>query len=149
MVAYIPHWRGEADVVAGKVCRQQACVCLFLRVMAALATQAPIWKDHEQEDDFAPNPHTACLGIDYILSSLALLCVLYTSPKLKDQMLPLGEVLNSNDVGVVPTSTNYYKEQVMRHQSSEIVSNMCPKCQTMGTPSSHLPSLTFSGDITG
>ena len=145
MMAYIPRWRGEADIVAGKVCRQQACVCLFFRVMAA--TQAPIWKDHEQEDDFAPNPHTACLEIDYIFS-LALLCVLYTSPKLNDQMLPLGEVLNSNDVGVMITSTNYYKEQVMRHQSSEIVSNMCPKCRTMGTPSSHLPTLTFSGDIT-
>ena len=90
-------------VVAGKVChgQQQACVYFFLRVMAS--TQAPIWKDHEQEDDFAPNPHTACLEIDYILSSLALLCVLYTSPKLKDQMLPLGEVLNSNNVGVMTT----------------------------------------------
>ena len=81
------------DVVAGRgrCCMHSrwACVCLFLRVMPS--TQAPIWKDHEQEDDFAANPHTACLEIDYILSSLALLCVLYTSPKLNDQILPLGE----------------------------------------------------------
>ena len=37
----------------------------------------------------------------------------------------------------------------MRHQSSEIVSNMCLKFQTTGTPVSHLPTLTFFGDITG
>jgi len=84
-MAYIPRWRGEADIIpAGKVCGREtsvACVCLFLKVMAA--TRAPIWKDHEhnhEQDDFAPRPHTSCLEFDYISSSLALLDIVDTFP---------------------------------------------------------------------
>jgi hypothetical protein len=92
-------WRREADVVSS--CWQGGTgLCLFVFE----ATQALIWKDHEQDheqDDFALNPHTTCPEIDYILSSLALLCVLFTFPKSIDQMLPLGKVQNSNDVGVI------------------------------------------------
>jgi hypothetical protein len=93
---------GERPTLLAVAAREANCLCLFSRIMAA--TQAPIWKDREldhEQDDVAPNSRTTFLEIDYILSSLALLCILFTFPKLIDQILPLGEVLNSNDVGVI------------------------------------------------
>ena len=52
------------------------------------ATRAPIWKDQKQDheqDGFAPTPHTACVEINRILSSLALLCLLDAFLELIDQ----------------------------------------------------------------
>jgi len=83
-MAYIPHWRGEADVVTGKVCKATG-LCLFLfEGDGGTNLERSRTGSRTITNDFAPNPHTACqcLEIDYILSSLALLCVLYTFPKL-------------------------------------------------------------------